>query len=365
MKTAFVKQLLDVHGPWSGVLWKDTDPRRLFQVWPGKGTFWEMTCLLRADWYIVPQQLVSDYTQDAVLKHPGRSELIPKYTSGVVSPADIPFDNYDVVITFDPILNVSRESQTLFAYFVVEHWDRLYGRSLRRPLAGYDLFLAHMGDSEERLRSLPQAVSFPYLRDPGTVRSIFSAHKEEVAWVDWRTLATLGMTQEFGPWNDACEAAATRLQEVLGIPIRYKGGFSRSPYGVADPPLWGDAALYFEAIAGCRYYIAVGGMAGAGQAIGDAASLGCLCIGQQDKPYHRMTCHPSCLCVDLAEMPARLRSLASSRDLQAEVLAWQDAALRKQFAEGPLALLREALRLKRERQVSPERVLAAEGDRAL
>jgi hypothetical protein len=172
------------------------------------------------------------------------------------------------------------------------------------------------------------------------------------------------MTEEFGPWNDASEAAASRLQKVLGLPVRYKGGFNRSPYGVSDPPLWGDGAVYLEALASCRYYIAVGGMAGAGQAIGDAASLGCICIGQQDKPYHRMTCHPSCLCADLTEMPARLRKVASSRDLQAEVLAWQDAALRKQFAEEPLALLREALRLKRERHLSPERVLGAEGSGA-
>ncbi len=358
MKTAFVKQLLDVHGPWSSVLWKDTGPRRLFEVWPGKGTFWEMTCLLRADWYIVPQRIVTDYTHDAVLKYPGRSELIARFTSGVVSPAEIPFNDYDVVITLDPILDVPRESQALFAYFVVEHWDRLYSRSLHRPLAGYDLFLAHMGDSEARLRSLPQAVSFPYPRDPGTVRSIFPAHKEEVAWVDWRTIATLGMAEEFGPWNDASEAAAARLNEVLGVPIRYKGSFSRSPYGVADPPLWGDAALYLEAVASCRYYIAVGGMAGAGQALGDAASLGCLCIGQQDKPYHRMMCHPSCLCADLAEMPARLRSVASSRDLQAEVLASQDGVLRKRFVEEPSALLEEALEMKCKNRVSPDKILA-------
>ena len=64
LKVAFIKQVLDVHGPWSTVLWKDTTPRQLLDVWPGKATFWEMTCCLQADWYVIPQQLSSDYARE-------------------------------------------------------------------------------------------------------------------------------------------------------------------------------------------------------------------------------------------------------------------------------------------------------------
>ncbi|MDQ2688497.1 MAG: hypothetical protein M3Y28_11600, partial [Armatimonadota bacterium] len=97
----------------------------------------------------------------------------------VVREADVPFSDYDVVISIDPILDAAERPGTLMVYYMQEHWDSLYRVSLRRPERGYDLFLAHMMDGPARLRSLPQALSFPYLRSPDTVRSVFSAPPEE------------------------------------------------------------------------------------------------------------------------------------------------------------------------------------------
>lgn len=346
MRVALIKQILDVFGPWTSVHWDDTSsPLSLFKVWPGKATLWEMTCLLKADWYVIPQQLETDYIRDAVLKHSGRADLIAKYTSNVVHPSDIPFEDYDVVITFDPILSVPSGSRTVFAYYMQEHWDVLYRQSLVRPIGNYDLFLAHMMDSEEELISLPQAISFPYLRAPDVMRSTFKVEeKEEVAWIDWRTLTTLGMTEQ---WNEAAEAAARRLEAVLGLPLRYKGDFNRNPYGVSDPPLWGDAVHYLRDMGRCKYYIAIGRQSGAGQGLCDAGSLRCICFGEQDKIYHKLVCHPACLCADMVEMPKRVRSLISSSSLQKEVLIWQDNALKEYFLSKPLAMLQKAIEMKR------------------
>ena len=345
MRVAFIKQLFDVHGPWSTMLWQNTTPRRLLDVWPGKATFWEMTCCLQADWYVIPQQLSSDYTQE-VMKYLSGAEIVSRYTQNVVAPEKIPVERYDLVITFDPVWTVRADSSTLFAYFVVEHWDRLYPESLRAPLGRYDLFLAHMLDAPEKLVSLPQAVAFPYLRDPDTVHAVFPAEKEEAIWADFRTLTTLGMAETYGVWVASGDAAAKRLEETLGLPVRYKGSFNEKPYGISDPPAWGDAAGYFDAMARCRYYVAVGSIAGAGQAICDAASLGCLCIGQQEKAFHRLICHPAALCASMIELPRRLRAIVGSRDLQEEVRAWQDVALRDFFQRRPLALLEEAISIK-------------------
>lgn len=345
MKVAFIKQVFDVHGPWSSVRWQDTTPRALFEIWPGKATFWEMTCCLEADWYVVPQQLSTDYTQD-VIKLLGSADLMARYTRKIVQPKEVPVDLYDLVVTFDPFWSVPSDSPTLFAYFVVEHWDRLYNESLRRPLARYDLFLAHMLDAPQNLTSLPQALAFPYLRDPETVQAVFRAEKEDAIWADFRTLTTLGMAETYGMWVPAGHAAAKRLEEVLGQPVRYRGDFNANPYGVSDPPAWGDALRYFDAMARCRYYVAVGTIAGAGQAICDAASLGCLCIGQQDKAFHRLVCHPAALCASMIELPQRLRAIVASRDLQEEVRAWQDRALRDFFQRRPLSLLEKTISTK-------------------
>ena len=345
MRVAFIKQLLDVHGPWSTVLWENTTPRKLLDVWPGKATFWEMTCCLKADWYVVPQQSSSDYTQN-VLQHPGLGEILSRHTRDMIAPEKIPIEQYDLVITFDPILAVPADSPTLFAYFVVEHWDRLYQEALRAPHGRYDLFLAHMMDAPKTLASLPQALSFPYLRDPGAVQTAFPAAKEEAVWADFRTLTTLGMAETYGMWVVTGHAAAKRLEETLCLPIRYRASFNEHPYGISDPPAWGDAANYFDEMARCKYYVAVGTINGAGQAICDAASLGCLCIGQEEKAFHRSICHPAALCAHMMELPRRFKAIVGSRDLQEEVRAWQDAALRDYFQRRPLALLDEALSIK-------------------
>jgi hypothetical protein len=345
VRVAFIKQVFDVHGPWSSVLWKDTSPRRLLDLWPGKATFWEMTCLLKADWYVIPQQISSDYTQE-VRKLLGGTEIISRHTRNVVAPGEIPIEQYDLVITFDPIWAAHSESPALSAYFVVEHWDRLYKESLRAPLGQYDLFLAHMLDAPKKLASLPQALAFPYLRDPDTVHAVFPAEKEEEVWADFRTLTTLGMAETYGKWVATGHAAAARLEDILQLPVRYKSTFNESPYGISDPPAWGDTVQYFDAMARCKYYVAVGTIAGAGQAICDAASLGCLCIGQQEKAFHRLICHPAALCAHMMELPRRLKAIAASRDLQEEVRAWQDFALRDFFQRRPMALLDKAISMK-------------------
>jgi hypothetical protein len=347
MRVALVKQLLDVQGPWSGVLWKDTSPARLFDIWPGKLTYWDMTCLLKADWYIIPQQLVSLYAHDAVFRHPGRKEMVERYTANVTAPQEIPLEQYDIVITLDPILNVPKGTSTLFAYHGVEHWDQPYIRSMRRPIGDYDLFFAHMMDAEEKLTRVPQAISFPYMHDPNTARALFGSPKDDIAWVDWRALATLGMTEAWGPQNTA---AACRLQSILAIPVRYRGSATFPSYSITDPPTWGEIAfLYLRDMARCKYYIAAGRIYGGGQGAADAAALDCICIGQADKAYHRLICHPEALCADMGELPRRVRRVVASSDLQAEILAWQDQALHEHFVTRPLNVLSQALEMKRRR----------------
>ena len=210
MKVAFIKQLYDVHGPWSTVLWKDTTPRGLFDVWPGKATFWEMTCCLKADWYVIPQRCPTEYTQDALRRISNGKDMIALQSRNVWDPERIPIEQYDLVVTFDPIWDVPQDSPTLFSYFVVEHWDRFYRESLRAPLGNYDLFLAHMMDAPKSLASLPQAVAFPYLRDPDVVRTAFPVEKEEAVWADFRLLTTLGMAETYDVWVSTGHAAATR-----------------------------------------------------------------------------------------------------------------------------------------------------------
>jgi hypothetical protein len=342
-KVAFVKQVLDIFGPWSSVKWNDTDAEGLFKYWPNKASIWEMTCQLQADWYVVPQKCNFEYTNDAVLKYPGREKVIIENTKSVVLSDQIPYHNYDIVIAFDPVIDVPTSSDTLFAYCMNEHWEKLYAQSLKSPINGFDLFLAHMMDGVSACTKLPQSVSFPLMRDPQTTRKVFNVPKKEKAWADWRMLTYLAGTSK---WDSRAEQAAKSLQEGLNLSIRFKS-FVETAYNFSDPPAWGDAAVYLEEMAACKYYFSIGRPGGAGQGICDAASVGCICFGETNKPNHRIICHPKCLCEDPSEFYRQFVEVQNSTTLQQEILNWQDKMLITHFVDQPLAILNDALKLKR------------------
>lgn len=344
MKVAVVKQLLDVSGPCSSVFWEAANPATLLTGWPGEASHWEMTALLKADWYVVPQKFHAGGTDDAVLRHPSYENMLREHTKNVRQPSSIPFVSYDVVISLDPILDIPSDIPTVFGYFVGEHLDRRYSRALRQPERRYDLFLAHMLDGIHAVRQLPQAISFPYLCDPRTMRAMFcSLEREPAIFVDWRTLAylTVRVQRDCDP---AIQAAALRLQSVLHARVCFR---QRAKYvnGAGHTPIWNDAAYYLAELSRCIYYASLRAT-GPGLGVPQAASLGCICFGAKETIYHRLLCHPECLCDDMEEFPERFRRVAGSRDLQGEILEWQDKQLRVNFAERPLQLLEEALELK-------------------
>lgn len=365
MKVALVKQLLDTHGPWRSIRWAETSAAEIVRWWPGRALFWAMTVLLEADWYVLPQQGDTWYTQFSGVNQPADRAVIEQHTSQLRRPQEIPWDAYDVVISLDPCLRPPRNSRTLFAYYMNEHVDVLYTISRRKVLAGYDLFLDHRLQSALTLTRLSQPIACPYLWEGVITRQIVWPDAqvtlpEEAIFVEWRTLtllagerarqwrrhphgaapATLGLTE--------VEAAqlAERLARYFGLPVRYRllrdGMYNHLP----DPPQWGELLEYLRPLAQTRYYVSLFAF-GAGQALVDAAAMGAIVFGSSKMAYHRLVCHPACLCATLDELPERVRQVQRAPDLQAEVLAWQATALRQHFDSAPRALLAAAAAQKR------------------
>ena len=339
MKVAFIKQVLDVHGPLSSVKWND-DPLSLFEVWPGKATLWAETCILKADWYVIPQQIITAYTIDAVKKHNREKILLER---SVTAPLDeIPFEDYDLVVTMDPILD--KELKPVHAYRVIEHWDELYTQSLEKPLPNRDLFLAHMLDAPKDFDALPASISFPYLYDPELFLECFGRNKKNFLWVDWRTFTALG--GEPFAWSEKADRAVEEFTRRVDFPIRFKNDRARLPYTFSETGETGDAARYLSQLAECKFYVGVGRKSGAGQGLCDAAALGCICIGDINRPYHRLVCHPECLCSNLREVYYKVNYVIDSAHLHQEILQWQFEGLKTYFLERPLALLKKAVELK-------------------
>jgi hypothetical protein len=268
----------------------------------------------------------------------------------------------------DPCLRPPQRRRTLFAYYLNEHVDVLYEVSQRNVLDGYDLFLDHYLSAAAALTGLPQPLAFPYLWESAVSRPLVRAHTaapavEEAIFIEWRTLALLAGdrtrqaqrmvrgagTATLGLTEAEATTLASRLSRYLGLPVSHRllrdGVYNHLP----DPPQWGELLDYLRPLARCRYFASLFAF-GAGQALADAASMGALCFGHQSLPYHRLICHPACLCATLDEWPQRVRRVCSSPDLQAEALAWQDAALQAHFVDRPRQLLAAAVDRKRRSQ---------------
>lgn len=364
MKVALVKQLLDTHGPWRSIAWEETSAADILRWWPGRALFWAMTVLLKADWYVIPQQRDTWYTRMSGVGQKVDRRIVETHTTDLRHPEEIDWDRYDVVISLDPCLRPPQRSRILYAYYMNEHVDVLYAVSQRRALDGYDLFLDHRLETATHLAQLPQPVAFPYLWESDVTRPLVtdqSAEREETVFVEWRTLALLagdrkrqsqrhvqrGEPATLGLAEHEAAALAARLSRYLGVAVRYRlqrdGMYNHLP----DPPQWGELLDYLKPLTRCRYFTSLFAF-GAGQALADAASMGALCFGHSSLVYHRLICHPRCLCTTLDEWPQRVRQVHGSPDLQAEILAWQERALQRHFDKAPLAMLADAVARKQE-----------------
>lgn len=373
MKVAFVKQLLDAHGPWRTLAWAETSPADILCYWPGRALFWQMTILLAADWYVIPQQQDTWYTWMSGVGQPADRTVLERYTTHVRRPQEIDWDAYDVVISLDPCLHPPRHRRTLFAYYMNEHVDMLYTISRRQALNGYDLFLDHQLGAAGALAGLPQPLAFPYLWESAISRPLVAAvdgaatrgvvAREEAIFIEWRTLVLLsgdrkrqgqrrvqdGRPATLGLTEAEAEVLAGRMARYLGLPVRYRlqrdGVYNHLP----DPPRWGELLDYLAPLVRCRYFVSLFSF-GAGQALVDAAAMGMLCFGHRALTYHQLICHPACLCATLDELPQRVRRVQGLPDLQAEALAWQAAALHQHFDIVPRDLLAQAVESKRRRR---------------
>ena len=338
LKVAIVKQHYDLFGPWRSERWDAADPLSVLKKWPSRYLYFEMTHLLQADWYVLPFCHDSKNVRQRLDKH---QQTLDDNMESLRNVNDIPLEEYDLVISLDPILRPSRKSKTLYAYYQNEHHHTEYTHSLRAPLHGYDLFLDHMLNGPVWVYDLPQPVAFPYVRDPFIARQVCSGQKTDSVWFDKRFIMMLAHGSE-AFHRAGFETTISFLENTLRVPAAYRHADYENVIG------WGDPLDYMREMAGCSYYVNLIAC-GAGQGLCDAASLGLICFGSARLPYHKAICHPVCLCRDLSELKWKLAMVRSSADLQQEIRSWQDVALSDMMVTQPVRILQAAVDMKRRR----------------
>jgi FkbM family methyltransferase len=345
LKVAIIKQQYDLFGPWRSEVWNAADPLSILKKWPSRYLYFEMTHLLQADWYILPFCHDSKIVRQKIDAH---QQLFDDHMEHVQRIGDIPVNDYDVVITLDPILRPPSNSKTLFAYYQNEHHDDEYKRSVKAPLPGYDLFLDHMMNAPGWAYDLPQSVAFPYLRNPFVIRAICRGKQEDTIWFDKRFIMMLTHGNE-GYHRPGFEHTMAFLEQRFGM----RATFRNADY--ENIIAWGDPYDYMRDMSACKYYMNLIAC-GAGQGLCDAASLGLICFGSPKLPYHRSICHPVCLCRDLAELEWKFSMVRGSTELQQEIIAWQDTALSDRMVTTPLRILQSATEKKKKLRQSAKTI---------
>lgn len=355
LKVAIVKQSYDLFGPWRSEGWNASDPLRVLQKWPSRYLYFEMTHLLKADWYVLPFCHDSKNVRQRLDKH---QQTIDDNMEHLLKASDMPTDDYDVIISLDPILRPPRGSKTLYTYYQNEHHHNEYTQSLRAPLPGYDLFLDHMLKGPAWVYNLQQPVAFPYVRDPFIARQICSLERSDAVWFDKRFIMMLTHGSE-SFHRGGFEDTILLLEQRLKAKVTFRYADYENIIG------WGDPHDYMREMSGCSYYVNLIAC-GAGQGLCDAASLGLICFGSPRLPYHKAICHPVCLCNDLSELERKLSLVRGSLDLQDEIRSWQDTALSEVMVKNPLRILQTAADMKKRQTSSvsyrrkPQGIIATE-----
>ena len=336
LKVAIVKQIYDVFGPWRSEKYDHGDPTGVVRKWPSKYSYVEMTHLFRADWFVLPFCHDSKIVRQKIDQH---LQTFENNAENVTHVADLSLDDYDVVISLDPILRPPRNGKPLYAYFQNEHHHNEYSLSIRTPMPGYDLFLDHVMKSSAWVYRLPQSVAFPYPRDPFVMRGMCSSEPTGAIWFDKRFVMMLAHGNETFH-QGGFEKTTAFLEKKFAARIIFRD------INFDDMTCWGDPINYIHHMTSCTYYVNLIAC-GAGQGLCDAASLGLICFGSSKLPYHRSICHPHCLCANLSELELKFAIVRTSKDLRQEILAWQDSALSDVMVRNPVRIIQEAVELKR------------------
>ncbi len=341
LKVAILKQRYDVFGPWRSEKHVVGNPLNVFNRWPSKYNMLETTHLFQADWFVLPFCHDSKLVRQKIDYHQQTFDDNMEYLTDV---ADVPLDDYDVVMSLDPILRPPRNSRTLYAYFQNEHHHSEYTQSVQNPLPGYDLFLDHMMKAPGWVYDLPQPVAFPYPRDPFAVRGMCAEQRSDAIWFDKRFVMMLTHGSELFH-RGGFEGTIASLEKRFRARVTFRN------LDFEDMTRWGDPHEYMLEMSKCSYYVNLIAC-GAGQGLCDAASLGLICFGSPKLPYHKAICHPVCLCSDLSELEWKLSMVRNSPDLQQEIRVWQDLALSDLMVTQPIRILQAAVDMKR-RAISP------------
>lgn len=350
LKVLFVKQAYDNLGPKSSYGWSDDiSAEGLLKHFCGKTSLFETLLYYKSDFLIVPTPFGSPWL-NTLLQLPQYKEFIESTTKNVLNPTDVNFGDYDVVITHDPILGPwmdelkKKFKNTVFAYIMVEHTSwQMHGEGFK-----YDLWLDHtMGSTNDMVR-IPQAINYMFPRVPEVVQSMFKEDSPSI-FIDYRSY---GHFISKGKSNVALTGSdITNFNRLnftkLKLPLETISETSLKPYMFVTNSA--DSIDYYKKLNRAKYYVTIANRVG--QAAFDAASMGCLVIGNSKSKLHNLICHKDCLMsgdFTQSDVIKLIDKIESDGNYYNKLITHQNEMLQKWAIDYPMDMLKSAVKLKRE-----------------
>lgn len=265
--------------------------------------------------------------------------------------SDVPWGDYDIVLGSEPIVpdSIIREHpQILWCYKSLGHCWPAHQRWARKPDGAYDLFLNHHTGSAWHYK-LPASIYFPHLVHIETMRSLVAGRRPAVFLDHWMvTRPGHGCSQQY--YDDVM--ASYRALTGLEVVHAQYGSRTKHHVDVAEGRIL-HTRDYLRVLGGCKYFTAIREGSAIGQAVIEAAALGCIVISNSACQCAQRVCHSACLTPttrsqgDKEYGMRQIRKIEADSALQEEILAHQDAQLRRFFWTEPMLTLLKAVEVKR------------------
>jgi len=350
LKVLFLKQAHDNLGPKNSYGYdEDISALELLNHFNGKTSLFESLLYYKCDFVIIPTKVVSPWLH-TLLQLPNYQKHLEENTTSVIEPTHINFDNYDVVITHDPILHPyindlkDKYKNTVFSYISVEHssWQvHQYGFE-------YDLWLDHTLNSVWNISRLPQAINYVFPRVPDMVQSMFEGERESI-FIDYRSYGYFisnGNNNVAITPNQIDEFNKNLKFDNIEIPIELISETSLKPYMFVTDA--NDSIEFYKKMNRAKYFVTIANRVG--QSAFDASSMGCLVIGNSKSKIHNLICHPDCLMNDeftYNDVLKLIEKIELDSDYYDMLLLNQNKNLQKYGVDYDMDIFRKSVKLKR------------------
>ena len=345
LKILFLKQAHDNLGPKSSYGYNENvSALELLNHFNGKTSLFETLLYYKCDFLIIPTKIRSPWL-DTMASIPGYQDFLKSNTTNVIDPFQIDFNNYDIVITHDPILYPyinelkSKSPKTVFGYIMVEHssWQ------MHQFGFEYDLWLDHTLNSVDEVVRFPQSINYFFPRVPDEVRNMFKAPKNSL-FIDYRS---------YGHFIEGSNNVALTLEQINSfnktlntkLKIESISETSLKPYMFVTNS--DDSIEFYKKMSRAKYFVTIANRIG--QSSFDAASMGCLVIGNIQSKMHKLLCHPDCLMSgnfnenDVLKLVSKLES---DNIYFNKMLIYQERQLKKYGIDHNNKILNQAINLK-------------------